>query len=111
MEYVPFAVTAKEARNNASKLAMCLRDNDDARVGETKRMAVYCGMCGKTHEDGLLLIHVHDGEIVGIGPAACCRMLHERLTYHRERERNGDHPEKTLRLQRLETALERTLTN
>ncbi|MCC7419197.1 MAG: hypothetical protein IT428_02835 [Planctomycetaceae bacterium] len=109
MEYLPFSVTAKEARNNAAKLAMCLRDNEDARVGETKRMAVYCGMCGKTHEDGLLLIHVHEGEIVGIGPVACRRMLHERLNYHRDREVNGDHQEKKLRLQRLDTALERTL--
>lgn len=111
MEYVPFAVTAKEARNNAAKLAMCLRDNADARVGETKRMAVYCGMCGKTHENGLLLVYVHDNEVVGIGPTACCELLHERLTYHREREVNSDHPEKALRLQRLDTALERTLTD
>lgn len=111
MEYEPFAVTAKEARNNAAKLAMCLRDNDDARVGETKRMAVYCGMCGKTHEDGLLLVHVHDNEVVGIGPVACRQMLHERLTYHRHREVNGDHPQKVIRLQRLDTALERTLTD
>ncbi|MCC7423458.1 MAG: hypothetical protein IT428_24545 [Planctomycetaceae bacterium] len=111
MEYEPFAVTVKEARNNASKLAMCLRDNADARVGETKRMAVYCGMCGKTHDSGLLLIHVHDEEVVGIGPVACRQMLHERLTYHRDREVNGDHPHKTLRLQRIDTALERTQTD
>lgn len=107
MEYAPLSTTPVEARNNASKLAMCLRDNDDARVGEWQHSPNFCGMCGRSPKtESLLLVYVHANHPIGIDGADCKGHLLERLAYHRNREELGSHAEKPARLARLDAAIQ-----
>ncbi len=108
MEYEPLAVNATEARNNASKLAMCIRDNEDAHVGEALPTTAYCGMCGRNaSSEGLMMVYVHDNHIIPIGTDVCRQYFLERLAYHREREVRANHPEKSRRLARIDLAIQR----